>query len=566
MELRDYIDVLYNRKWFVVGMLTAVLVLTLVITIVQAPAYESSVKVLADINSSSEALLGEMLPSSLSDTDRFVQNQAQIIQTDALAREVEKQLRYECEQAARQGGSGSAPLSGASVPGAEELSEMVSVKLGAKTGIFEIVVNGRDPGLTRDIARVYSEAYLANRQLASVKQISEARKEIWNRLTEVEEQLQTISNQVKQYKASDVPTDLAASAQQTASLYTTLYEKYITLRISESLGQRGLEIIEAADTGEKVSPKPARNGILAVFLGLILGVGLAFFVDYMDDTLNTREDFERFYGTTIVGEIPFIGTEELPPYHIVYFEKAGHPAVEGYRTLRTNLQFLGLKDGHRSILFTSAMPDEGKSTITVNLGAALSEMGRKVLLVEADLRKPVLSKFFEIAPRNGLTGVLAGACSLQEAVIETGYENLYILPAGVRPPNPGELVASEEMRVVLEKVRGYADYVLVDAPPALAASDALAMAPMVDGVLVVGRYEVAERESARRVAELLGKVDANILGVVINNLESGRRYSYYHYYYYGASGDAGQPVGRRRFRWKPGGTRGRSRSPAPPED
>ena len=564
MELRDYIDILYNRKWIVVGTLCVVLAVALVFSFVQAPVYQSSVKILVDKGSSSEAALGELLPASLSDTERFIQNQSQIIQTDALAREVEKQLQYQAEQSSREDGS-SSTLARKDVPSAASLQSMVSVRLGAKTGIFDIVVDGGDPALTREVARAYAEEYLSNRQLAAIKQISEARKEVWNRLTEVEEQVLQIAQESKQYKAGEVPVELVAAAQQSAALWATLYEKYISLRISESLEQRGLEIIEASASGEKVSPRPLRNGILAVFLGLILGVGLAFFVDYMDDSLRSREDFERYYDTSIVGEIPFIPREELDEFHVVYFEKPKHQAAEGFRTLRTNLQFLDLKGN--VILFTSALPEEGKSTVAASLGAALSEMGKKVLLVDCDLRKPTLHRMFDIPDEVGVTGVLAGTVSLEKAIQPTENENLYVLPCGVRPPNPGKLAASDEMRSLLEKARGLVDYVLVDSPPMLAASDAPALAHVVDGVMLIGRMKIADRESAKRTMELLRKVEANILGIVVNCLEMGKRYGYYHYYYYSyegevegqASGAGGKGRGRRHKSKKP------ARTTSPPE-
>ncbi len=560
MELRDYIDILYNRKWIVVGTMAVILAATLIFTFAQSPTYESSVKILAQVNSTSDAILGDMLPQGSTDLDRFIQNQSQIIETDTLSKAVERQLEYKYEQAAREDGKPS--FTPKSIPDALQLQRMVSVRVGAKTGIFDIVIDTGNPRLSRDIAQAYADEYLSNRQLAAIQQISEARKEVWNRVQEVEEQLQQLAQQSKQYKAGDVPADILASIQQSAALWATLYEKYISLRVSESLEQRGLEIVEPAEVGEKVGPKPARNGILAVFLGLVLGVGLAFFVDYMDDTLHTREDFERYYDASIVGEIPFIPSEDLPGINILYFDKPKHPAVEGYRTLRTNLQFLKLNQEHNSILITSGMPEEGKSTVMVNLGAALSEMGKKVLLVEGDLRKPVLAKFFGLEGRAGLTGVLAGTSSLEEAVCDSGYENLFVLPAGVRPPNPGELVASDAMRELLLRLKGSCDYVLVDAPPTLAASDAVALAPMVDGVLIVGRYGTADRESAKRTIELLRKVEANILGVVLTNLEVGKRYSYYHYYYYDASA-GGQKPGRRGIKWKSGRKQARV---SPPSD
>ncbi len=561
MELKEYIDILYNRKWIVVGTLAIVLALSLVFTFLQAPTYESSVTILTEVNSATESLLGNLMPAGLTDTDRFIQNQVKVIQTDTLAQAVERQLKYKYEQQAREKKTAKEASIPDSLPTAKELKDMVSVLPGAKTGTFNIAITGGDPRLTRDIAQAYSEEYLSNRQLAAIQQVSEARKEVWNRLTEVEEQLQKAVQDAKQYKPADLPLEMQAAVQRASELYATLYEKYITLRIQESLQQRGLEIIEPARVGIKIGPKPVRNGILAVFLGLILGVGLAFFVDYMDDTLRSREDFERYYDTTVVGEIPFIPAEELPEFHVIYFEKPKHQAAEGFRTLRTNLQFLNLKGEGDAILFTSALPEEGKSTIAASLGAALSEMGKKVLLIDADLRKPTLHKMFDLPTENGVTGVLSGTSSLEESILQTGFDNLYVLPSGIRAPNPGKLAASDEMRAMLEKARTLVDYVLVDAPPMMAASDASALAHVVDGVLLIGRMKTADRDSARRTVDMLKKVEANILGLVINCLETGKRYGYYqyqYYYYYDADAE-GQSAGGKKSR----GKRPKSKKPGP---
>lgn len=531
MELRDYIDIIYNRKWILVGTVVVLLAAVLVFTFFQAPIYESSVKILVDIGSTSDALLVDLVPSGSSDTDQFVENQVEIIQTKVLAKSVVKQLKYNAEKEAREDNkSGSQPDTN-SIPDVTELREMVYVRMGNSPGIFEIVVTGSDPKLTREVANTYAEVYTANRQLASVEQISEARDEVWNRILEVEEQLEKIAQESRQYKSGEVPAELIAAAQQSAALWATLYEKHMSLRVAEALGQRGLEVIEPAESGTKVSPKPVRNGVIAVVLGLILGLVLVFFIEYMDDTLRTRDDFERYYDTVVVGEIPTVKSEELPENHIIYYEKPNDISIEGYRILRTNLKFLNLESGRGSILFTSALPGEGKSTVMVNLGAALAETGKKVLLVEADLRKPMLIKFFGIPAGPGLSNVLAHSCELKDAIITTEHKNLYIAPVGVRPPNPGELAASDTMAKVIKEAQGFVDYILVDAPPVLAANDALALADMVNGVLIIGSYDQVDRESAKRTVELLRKVEANILGLVINNLETGKRYGYYHYYY-----------------------------------
>ncbi len=545
MELRDYINVFINRRWLLIGTTVVVVAVTLIFTFIQAPVYQSKVEILSEVSSASESVLGSYFSSALFDPDRYIQTQTEIIKTDTMAQAVEESLRLKYEESAKLREQGEDVFMPEELPSASELSSMVRVEQRERTNIFDIIVSNRDSLLARDVAQTYGEEYIANRQVAAIKQISEARREVWNRIKGVEEEIQRASEEVKQYAGGSVPTEVLSEAQRAVNLWVSLYEKYITLRIAESLEQRGLEIVQAAQPGDRISPRPARNGILAFFLGLILAVGLAFLVEYLDDTLRTREDFEKYYDTSVIGEIPRIATESLPMNRIVYFELPQHPAVEGFRTLRTNLQFLNLEGENKVILFTSAGPEEGKSTVMVNLGAALSEMGKKVLLVEADLRKPVLDKYFKVSPGRGISGVLSGTVPLEDALQPTGYDNLHVMVAGVKPPNPAELVASDAMRSVLEKARQSADYVLVDSPPILAASDAMALAPMVDGVIVIASYSKARRDGARRTVELLRKVGAHILGLVINNVAPSTRYGYYHYYYYIPPEEEG---GRRIFR------------------
>jgi len=547
LELKDYINVLINRRWIIVGTIAVVLALTLIFTFLQAPVYQSKVEILSEVSSASESVLGSFFTSALFDPDRYIQTQTEIIKTDTMAQAVESALHIKYEEDARLRQEGEDVYIPEEIPAASELASMVGVEQVQRTNIFGIVITSNDRLLARDVAQAYAEEYIASRQLAAIREISEARREVWNRIQEVEEEIGQATEQARQYEGRNVPAEILNEAQRAVNLWVALYEKYVTLRIAESLEQRGLEIVQPAKSGTKTSPRPTRNAVLAIFLGLILGVGLAFLVEYLDDTLHTREDFERYYDTSIIGEIPHISGENLPRNHIVYFEMPQHPAVEGYRTLRTNLQFLNLEGKARVILFTSAGPEEGKSTVMVNLGAALSEMGKKVLMIEADLRKPVLDKYFKVSPGKGISGVLAGNISVEEAVQPGGYENLYVMVAGVKPPNPAELVASEAMRAVLEKVKESADFILVDSPPVLAASDAMALASMVDGVIFVTNHAKAVRDDARRTSELLRKVNARVLGLVVNNIAPSTRYGYYHYYYYTPQPEEEEEGGRRRL-------------------
>ncbi|NPV60691.1 MAG: polysaccharide biosynthesis tyrosine autokinase [Actinobacteria bacterium] len=557
MELKDYINVVLARKWVIVGATALVIFAALLFSLLQTPMYESRVMILADINRAGESASDSLISFAFNDPDLFIQTQAEIIGTKTMAQAVYDRLEYDYEEARYDREEGKEVYIPQSIPSVEELKDGVKVERAQNTNAFEIAVSNKDPLLARDIAQAYAEEYILNRQLSAIKQISDARKEVWNRITELETQIADIAQEAKQYTRENIPPELEAEASQAVSLWATLYEKYMSLRIAEALQQRGLEIIEPAEAGIKVSPRTTRNGILALFLGLILGVGLAFLVDYLDDTLKTREDFERGYGVSIIGEIAkatFAGDEER---EVVYFTQPDSTAAEGYRNLRTNLQFLNLDGTTRLIMVTSASPEEGKTSVSANLGAALSEMGRKVLVVEADLRRPVLSKFLVEKQPKGLTSVIMGAAELGEAIVTTGNDNFHVLMSGPKPPNPAELVSSQAMQELLRRLREEYDYVIVDAPPVLAVSDAIAMAPMMDGVLVVASHGIANRDGARHTMELLSKVETRVLGVVINNVEMTGRYGYgyyapYYYYSYGGEteGDRKRVSFKRRARRK----------------
>ena len=563
MELRDYINVILSRKWIIIGATALVVLAAIVFSLLQDPVYESRVMVLADINRAGESASDSLFSYAFNDPNLFIQTQAEIIGTKTMATAVHDHLEYHYEEQRYRQEEGEDVFIPASIPSPDELMDSVKVERKQNTNVFEIAATSGDRLLARDIAQAYADEYILDRQLSAIRQISEARKEVWNRITEIQSQIEDLAQRVKQYTVENIPPELAAEAEQAVSLWATLYEKYMSLRIAEALEQRGLEVIEAAEAGVKVSPRTTRNALLALFLGLILGVGLAFLADYLDDTLRTREDFERYYGTSIIGEIARVTAPGEEEREVVYLTQPGSPAAEGFRNLRTNVQFLNLDGNTRLIMVTSSSPEEGKTSVAVNLGAALSEMGRKTLVVEADLRRPVLDKFLvEKAPR-GLTDVIMGTSPLEDAVVDTGQENLKVILSGVKPPNPAELVSSQAMRDLLARLREEYDYVIVDAPPVLAVSDAIAMAPMMDGVLLVASHGVAAREGARHTMELLSKVETRVLGVVINNVETAGRYGYghyapYRYCSYGAgAGEANIPSGRGRRKSAGAGARWR---------
>ncbi|HHV55093.1 MAG TPA: CpsD/CapB family tyrosine-protein kinase [Firmicutes bacterium] len=209
------------------------------------------------------------------------------------------------------------------------------------------------------------------------------------------------------------------------------------------------------------------------------------------------------------------------------------PVAEAYRTLRTNIQFAAVGHALRTLLITSAGPDEGKTTALANLGVAMAQAGSKVLLVNADLRRPALHRLLNRPERVGLTNVLLGTVPLEEAIQPTGIENLSFLGSGPLPPNPSELLGSAAMGEIIARLQEMYDLALFDAPPVVAITDAAVLAPRVDGVILLVRSGHTDREAARQARLNLQRVGARILGVILNDVQMrGGRYGYYYYYYY----------------------------------
>lgn len=207
------------------------------------------------------------------------------------------------------------------------------------------------------------------------------------------------------------------------------------------------------------------------------------------------------------------------------------PEAEAFKVLRSNLHFLTIDREVKSLLITSTAPDEGKSTIAANLALTLGQTGKKVLLLDCDLRMPMLHKIFKVPNFRGLTNVLTDMTTLEGAVQEMEGTGVFFISAGPIPPNPAELLASEKMSDLIRTLRAGYDYVLVDAPPVLAVTDAVLISQKVDGVILVSAVNKTRVDRAKEARDQLLRANARILGVVLNGVERTRDDQYYYYYY-----------------------------------
>jgi capsular exopolysaccharide synthesis family protein len=334
-----------------------------------------------------------------------------------------------------------------------------------------------------------------------------------------------------------------------------LHQKLEETRIAEAGESENARILDAALQPEvPIKPKTRLNLIIGLLLGLGVGVGIVFLLEFLDNSVKSIEEIER-RDMKVLGVIPTIATDELekklearPDQSIESIEgrrienrlithlDPKSPISEAYRSIRTNIQFASIGQETKSLVVSSSGPKEGKSTTVANLAITMAQLGNKTLLIDADLRRPVVHSIFGIPKDDGLTQYLLQASSLDKAIKKTLIEGLDVMPCGLLPPNPSELLSSKAMDDLLVKIKQEYQIVLLDAPPVIAVTDAAVLSSKVDGTLLVVKAGKTRREAFDRACGLLHSVDANIVGVVLNSIRAEGKYGtpyYYYYSYYG---------------------------------
>lgn len=297
---------------------------------------------------------------------------------------------------------------------------------------------------------------------------------------------------------------------------------------------RATVISPAATPTAPTTPKIPQNLALGLLLGLAIGCGLALLRHALDTNIRQQDDIARVTERSVIGTIPF--DDSVPDDALAGTTQQHTPLAEAYRRLRTNVQFLDVDDRPSSIVITSSIPGEGKSTTAINLATTLSDAGRSVLLIEGDLRRPRMADYIGVEGTVGLTTVLIGQAELQDVVQTISPSDLHVLPSGQIPPNPSELLGSERMESLLKQATDTYDIVIVDAPPLLPVTDGAILARKTGGALVVVGSERVRQPQLRESLSTLEDVDAHVFGMVLNMVKIDRssRYSYrYNYKYSG---------------------------------
>ena len=325
-------------------------------------------------------------------------------------------------------------------------------------------------------------------------------------------------------------------------IYLMLHQRYEEARITEAGELGNIRVVDPAEQPLlPVRPRKRLNLILGIITGLTLGIGMAFLFESLDTALKTVEDIETHTDLPVFGWVPLrrgrvrVNKKADGPQlasDLIVFHKPKSPDAESYRILQTSLQF-SRKDGAlKSVLVTSPGPGEGKTCTVANLGISMAQAGMRTLLVDADLRRSMLHRLFDVEVEPGLTDVLKGEKTPEEVVRATGIDHLDLMTRGISVGTPSELLRSQEMKALLETLKGQYDMVLLDSPPVIAVTDAVVLSAAVDGVCVVAMSGLTHADALLHIKEPLDHAKARVLGVVLNKFDVRHSYKYYHYYYH----------------------------------
>lgn len=518
VPLREHLLVLRLHKW-------TILLLTLMITAAavgysyqQAEIFVSESKVLVKPVSVSPGQGAGGVPPNL-ETEREIANSEAVTQiaAESLGKEV------------------------------AAIRSKVSIEVATATEILVFRYSAFSPNEAKAGADAVAEAYLEFRRQQVVDDLLFSSETVQSRVDDMNEQLAEINDQLDEVRTEtgDVApgTEAAERALETqaASLIVqiaVLEEELSELSPAENL--RVGQIVEQADVPTGPSrPNHVRNGLLGLIVGLIAGVGLAFLKERLNDAVRGREDLEALVGAPVLAVIPrVIRWRQRQRELLVTLEEPHSTASEAFRTLRTRVLFALHPVGAKTLVVTSAHAGEGKTSTTANLGIALAQAGKRVIIVSADFRKPRLHRFFGLKNQRGLTDVLVGDILLSDAIKPTKVDKLRLIPTGTVPPNPAELLGSDAMGRVLGELREIADLVVIDAPPALVVSDVIALAPLAEAAIILADAGTA-RHSISQTRQQLEQVNVPVVGTILNGFDptKSRTYATYSTQYYSSYGE-----------------------------
>ena len=537
ISLEHYLHVLIRRRWMLAAIAITLVVLAALQVFTATPMYRASARLQIDPESSRVVPFQEVAGSEMAGgwfMENYMWTQTENLQSHDTALRVVQRLELKNNEAFNQSTS----------PGALVALKGTLIKLASQPFAM-----GGDDGPATDGDKDEA-ANLASRLQGGV----EAQPIRNTRLIEVsytgpDAQLAAniVNTLIEEFIEDNLEGKYNAAARANDFPRIQLQELQIEVEKSEQeLKEAGVAAglrssnIRIADTAKlprsRATPRRSRTLLLALILGLFVGTGTVFLFEALDNTLETSDDVTQHLGLPALGVVPSLGGSSKPkhrfawpfgnsaakmrPYLVQDDEDLQQArALEAYRSLRTALLLSHSGNPPQAILVTSALPGEGKSTTVANIAVALAQTGSRTVIIDLDMRQPKLAEAFGISAEQGMSTFLSGNSDISSQIHETGVPNLFLVPSGPKAPNPGELISSEQMFTGLLLVRESFTYVVIDSPPILELSDALAASPHVDGVILVAKGAKTSRKTVQQAANSLLQVGAKLFGVLVNDVD-----------------------------------------------
>jgi len=545
LRLREYLGVLFRRKWSIIAITLLATVGALFYAQQQKPVYASTASVQATVPLASQQGGGVALPNM--DTEQqFVTSE----NVTKCASVILAQAPFQADPAAPLTSDlndlcSTKALAVIDITALKDLNKHVSVTFPQQATVLQITYSDNLKKRAQAGAEAFALAYVQIRTTGAITTLESLRGPVQAQADALNKTISGLNKQI-----SDVLDQILSLTDNTQ--LAPLNAQLIDLEQQRNTEQQQLQQLNLSLLGldpSKVSPPtvllPAKlpkapvspnktlDGALGLLVGLAFGVGLAFLRERLDDGLRGRGDLEERAGVPVLAVIPKVpGWRKRQETKLVSLEQPKGAVAEAYRTLRTSVLFTAVQRGMKTNMVVSATAGEGKTTTAANLAVSLADANKRVILVSADLRKPRIHRFFDLENSVGLSNVLAGEIKPWEALQDPKVDNLRVMASGGIPARPSELLQSEQMGELIVELREVADFVILDTAPILLVSDALSLAPLVDGVLYVADSEATTRGAVSHAREQLEQVGAPILGAALNNFDPSKGRSYYYPYYY----------------------------------
>lgn len=434
----------------------------------------------------------------------------------------------------------------------------ISVNPVRDTQLLQLAVDGPNPELVAAVANTLPQVFLDELRQIQSSRYAESKASLSEQLDQLTRQIETTKLQLTEIAEQRTAQEqlefsrLSNALTQYETSYANLLQSFEQLRLAEAESSDTIVIMEpAAVPDAPVRPRLLYNVLLALVVGALAALGVVFLIEYLDDRVQTPEDLRRIVDTPVLGAIAQLPSNKVKSggaEHLISIGEPRHPVVEAYRRLRTNLQFYNIDAGLKSIVVTSSVASEGKSSTSANLAVVMAQSGLSVVLVDADLRKPKQHTNFGLPRRPGLaealvTGQVADSALQPVANVPT----LRVLTAGESVPNPAELLGSQRMRQLMQQLAEQVDIILYDTPPLLAVTDAQVIGHLADGALLVINTHKTAGAAVHRAVEALIQAKVPLMGVVLNRLSTASHGYYYYYYHdYAQAADGADGKGRKK--------------------